>query len=257
MADSAESKVVLKQSVLHGSNQPNLVQRVATVYINGKEYRVSAPPEAKGDSLDWVRHFCVRQLVALNSEVEVQNATRVLVLRVVEKELEKEKRDRNKKPHPEHVAQICRNGHIVLGSVKDFQQLRKAFCEHCGAPTIEECQTCGWPIAGTSPNAWMADRGPYQPPRYCGECGKPFPWTESALSTAREYTDELTQLSREEKNVLKGTLDDLTKDTDRTPLAASRFKKFMGKIGPGASGVLQKVLVNVATEAAKKLMGWP
>ena len=53
-----------------------------------------------------------------------------------------------------------------------------------------------------------------------------------ALSAAKEYTDDLDQLSAEEKTTLKGTLDDLTSDTARTPLAASRFKKFVSKIGP-------------------------
>jgi hypothetical protein len=101
----------------------------------------------------------------------------------------------------------------------------------------------------------MGGRGPYQPPKYCGECGKPFPWTETALSAAKQYTNDLDQLSPEEKTVLKGTFDDLTSDTDRTPLAASRFKKFMSKIGPAAGGVLQKIVENVATEAAKKMMG--
>jgi len=250
-----ETKVVLKQMVLHGSNQPELLQRVATVYINGKEYRVSAPPEAKGDALEWVPHFTVRRLVDFNSEVEIHDAIGVLALKVVKEELEKQKREANTKPHPEHVAQICRNGHLVLGSLKDSPQFRKPFCEDCGAATIEECQTCGWPIAGIGPTAWMGGGGPYRPPRYCGECGKPFPWTETALLAAKEYTDDLDQLSPEEKTVLKGTLDDLTSDTDRTPLAASRFKKFMSKIGPAAGGVLQKIVENVITEAAKKMMG--
>jgi hypothetical protein len=39
MTDNPETKVVLKQRVLLGSNQPEFLQRVATVYINGKEYR--------------------------------------------------------------------------------------------------------------------------------------------------------------------------------------------------------------------------
>lgn len=257
MPDIVESKVVLKQGVLHGSHQPGLLQRVATVYIDGKEYRVSAPPEAKGEALDWVRHFSVRELVALNSEVEIHDPVRALALKVVEEELEKQQCDRNKTPHPEHVAQICRTGHVVLGSVKDSPHLRKGFCEECGAATIEECQACGWPIAGIGPTAWMRGSGPYRPPKYCGACGNPFPWTESALSTAREYSDEITQLTPEEKNVLKGTLDDLTNDTDRTPLAARRFKKLTSKIGPGASGVLQKILETVVSEATKRMMGWP
>jgi hypothetical protein len=89
------TKVVLNQRVLHGSNQPEFLQRVATVYIYGKEYRVSAPPEAKGDALDWLSHLTVRQLVDLNSEVEIHDAFAVLVLKVVKEELERHKRDAN------------------------------------------------------------------------------------------------------------------------------------------------------------------
>jgi hypothetical protein len=160
-----------------------------------------------------------------------------------------------RKPKPEDVAQVCRNGHLVLGSLQRFPHLQKSFCEDCGAPTIDQCQKCGWPISGVGPNAWMADMGPYRPPRYCGECGTPFPWTETALAAAREYTDDLEQLSEDEKASLKGTFNDLTVDTVRTPLAASRFHKFLEKLGPVAGDVLRKIIETVATEAAKKSMG--
>jgi len=101
----------------------------------------------------------------------------------------------------------------------------------------------------------MGDLGPYHPPKYCEECGAPFPWTEMDLSAAKEYTDDLDQLSADEKVALKRTFDDLISDTPRTPVAASRLKKFMTKVGPVAGDVLQKLVVAVATEAAKKSMG--
>jgi len=162
----------------------------------------------------------------------------------------------SRKPLPEHVAQVCRNGHLILSSLQQFPQFKKSFCEECGAPAIESCQSCSWPIAGRGPDSWMGGGGPYRPPRYCGECGKPFPWTETALAAAREYTDDLDELSAEEKATLKGTFDDLAVDTARTPLAANRFKKFMTKVGPVAADVLQKIIETVATEAAKKAMGF-
>src|ERR1700677_3622724 len=105
-----------------------------------------------------------------------------------------------RKPLPEHVAQVCLQGHLVLSSLKEFPQFRKSFCEDCGAATISQCQTCGWPGAGLGPNSWMGGGGPYRPPRFCGECGTPFPWTEKALSAAKEYTDDLAQLSAKEKD---------------------------------------------------------
>lgn len=159
------------------------------------------------------------------------------------------------KPPPEHVAQVCLNGHLVLGSLKSFPQFRKAFCEQCGAPTTDQCQTCRWPIAGRGPHAWMGGGGPFRPPNFCGECGNPFPWTATALAAAKEYTDGLQELNPEEKEALKGTFADLTSDTARTPLAASRFKKLTNKIGPVAGGMLQKIIETVLTEAAKKSIG--
>jgi hypothetical protein len=161
----------------------------------------------------------------------------------------------DRKPHPKDVAQICRNGHLILGSLNRFPQFRKSFCTDCGAATINECQTCHWPIEGIGDSAWMGGGGPYRPPKFCEECGTPFPWTETALSAAKEYTDDLDQLSVEEKTALKGTFDDLTSDTPRTPVAANRFKKFIAKVGPVAGGVLQKIVETVATEAAKRSMG--
>ena len=77
-----------------------------------------------------------------------------------------------------------------------------------------------------------------------------------ALFAAKEYTDDLEQLSSEEKTQLKATFDDLTSDTVRTPLAANRFKKFVSKLGPVAGDVLTKIIVNVTTETAKKYMGF-
>jgi hypothetical protein len=91
-------------------------------------------------------------------------------------------------------------------------------------------------------------------PAYCGRCGKPYPWTETALAAAKEFADEL-DLNPEDKTKLKATFDDLTVDTPRTELAVHRFKNFIRTIGPAAGDVLTKIMINVATEAAKKGMG--
>lgn len=76
------------------------------------------------------------------------------------------------------------------------------------------------------------------------------------MRAAKEYTDELEQLTVEEKTTLKATLDDLTKDTPRTELAAHRFKKFLNKLGPVAGEMLKKIISDVLTEAGKKLIGF-
>lgn len=246
-------KVVLNQTLLAGSDEPNLVQRVATVYLETRQLRVSAPPEATGKALDWVGQFSVTELTGPLSEQVVDNADRTRIVELVRAELQKREIQASAKPRPADVAQVCRNGHLIVGSANRFPQFKKSFCQECGAATIDACQSCDWPIEGIGQEDWMSNMGPYRPPKYCGQCGNPFPWTETALLAAKEYTDEL-DLNPDEKAQLKRTLDDLTRDSDRTPLAVSRFKKFISKIGPQAGAVLQKIIENVLTETANRMI---
>jgi serine/threonine protein kinase len=101
MYGDLNTKVVLKQTVLRGSNEPMVLQPVATVYIDGKEYRVSAPPDATGDALEWVPHFTVRcdDDSGFGGEVDAAVDPRgVLALKYVEDELKSQKREANKMP---------------------------------------------------------------------------------------------------------------------------------------------------------------
>jgi hypothetical protein len=121
------------------------------------------------------------------------------------------------------------------------------FCASCGAKNLSACEHCKTLMR---PLNRLGGR-----PSYCVECAKPFPWTEIALATAKEYTDELEGLSSEDKNTLKQSFDDLTTDTARTPLAASRFKRIFSKVAPAAGEALMKIFVSVVTDAAKKEIG--
>jgi hypothetical protein len=94
-------------------------------------------------------------------------------------------------------------------------------------------------------------------PSYCVECANPFPWTVTALEAAKEYTDELDALTVEDKAALKESFADLTVDTPRTPLAASRYKRIVSKLAPFARETLQKIIVEVVTNGANKIMGGP
>lgn len=140
-----------------------------------------------------------------------------------------------------------RSFHSMVARVErarwESQQPRQPFCSTCGAPTLDACDHCKAPI----PKGHR--------PAYCGQCGRPFPWTETALAAAKEYADELS-LSSEETTALKSTLDDLAVDSPRTELAANRFKKVLQKIGPVAGDALKTIAVNFVTEAGKKALGW-
>lgn len=109
---------------------------------------------------------------------------------------------------------FCKNGHdlsiydpipmgyltmrrvIAMAERQRYHDQIKAdpFCPKCGAPTMTVCEHCNSQIK-------VGNR-----PAYCVRCGKPMPWTETAIEAAKEYTDELEKLTAEEKTALKGTL---------------------------------------------------
>jgi hypothetical protein len=148
-------------------------------------------------------------------------------------------------------AQMCRKGHVVNEQSEADPGANRDYCPICGSETVLACADCGAKITSSDTNPYRE----FKIPSYCHGCGKPLPWTEMALLAANEYVDDLDQLSPDEKLVLKGTFDDLTSDTPRTAVAASRFKNLVNKIGPIAGALLQKIIETVATEAAKKHIG--
>lgn len=53
----------------------------------------------------------------------------------------------------------------------------------------------------------------YNPPSFCIKFGRKFPWTLTKLRAARKLTNQLADLSEEEKETLKNTLDDIVRGT--------------------------------------------
>ena len=160
----------------------------------------------------------------------------------------------------------CRNGHSNgyapefneryrhVGVYHEWQErqvreglARLAFCPTCGVANINGCPHCKTTIESDP-------EYPSKRPSYCSACGKPFPWTETALTIAREYIDELEELSTEDKTILKGTFDDLIIYTPRTEVAVTRFKRILKKAGSGAREVLTKIFVDLASETIAKLL---
>jgi hypothetical protein len=153
------------------------------------------------------------------------------------------------------VAQICRNGHIINGRSLDYPESNAAFCDKCGSGTISKCEKCSQDIRGKN-RGWMTVHE-MPLPGFCRSCGGPYPWTAAALEAARQYTDELDQLSTDEREQLKGTLTDLTVDSPRTALAATRYQNLISKAGPVATAAMKQIMVPAAVEAAKVLIdGW-
>lgn len=155
-----------------------------------------------------------------------------------------------------HVGQVCLNGHTINSYADSNPEHNSKFCGDCGSITIMECESCNAPIRGSyevQSIVWVGSR--WTPQSYCYECGTPYPWTKNALDTAAEFVDEADGLSVEEKEKLKASLPDLTKDSPRTELAVSRYKKIVSKAGAPISDGLGKIMISVLTEAVKRGLG--
>ena len=154
------------------------------------------------------------------------------------------------------TAQICTNGHVITSSLVTSPEIGQKFCKKCGAPTIINCQVCNVSIRGFHHLKGVIYFPDYELPSFCHECGKPYPWTEVKVKAARDLSDEMNDLSNEEREILKKSLDDIIRDTPETTVAATRFKKIISKVGKPAAGAIRDILVDIASEAAKKVI-WP
>lgn len=65
----------------------------------------------------------------------------------------------------------------------------------------------------------------YDRPAYCHNCGKPYPWTESAIETMRKIIWEDEDLFEDEKERMNESLPDLITETPKTELAIMQVKK--------------------------------
>ena len=150
------------------------------------------------------------------------------------------------------VAQICGNGHVVTSSLEDFPETGRKFCEKCGAPTLSECRNCSARIRGACRGVFSLS---YDRPEFCGECGAPFPWTQTAIDEWHALTEMMENLSAEERKRLDSVIDDLVRDTPGTNRATLMLKSLAPKLGKEGWDAMKGVLVSVATAAAKQQLG--
>jgi hypothetical protein len=152
------------------------------------------------------------------------------------------------------TAQICVNGHEINSWAGSQPEFNSAFCKECGAKTITACPACSGSIRGHALISGVINIGPYDIPAHCHACGKPYPWTEVRIQVAREAAGELVNLTREEQEQLRGTIDDIVLDTPRTTLAAMRFKRLVGKAGKEAVRSFESILGSVVSKATRKMI---
>jgi hypothetical protein len=92
--------------------------------------------------------------------------------------------------------------------------------------------------------------------------GRPRPWLnyyahrcQARLEGARELIELADELTDEQKRQLNSSLKDIVADTPKTEAAAGRLRRIMSSISGAGREIVTKVVVDVATEAAKKSMG--
>jgi hypothetical protein len=127
------------------------------------------------------------------------------------------------------------------------------YCGICGESTIAVCPNCNTPIRGEYESEGFIFIGFHEPPapRFCHECGHSYPWTLRKMDAAKELGDELDELSKDEKEKLKSSLDDLVTDNPRTELAATRFKKIMSKVGKDSYETMKTIAIEIMSEATR------
>ncbi len=145
-------------------------------------------------------------------------------------------------------------GHVTNAYTQMMPDGGEPFCDTCGQKTITACAECQQEIRGPYRGTIYAD---FPPPNFCRNCGKPYPWTEQKLLAVKELIEREQRLSATEKAALEADIDDITRDVPRTQAAAIRVKGFLAKI-PGALGsALRDIVVDVASEAAKRTISGP
>ncbi len=157
------------------------------------------------------------------------------------------------------AAQICRNGHVITTTAELTAQHGglEPHCPKCGEDTFVTCPKCHTPIKGRWPpdEHGLMDVPGFTFAHYCPTCGAAYPWTESKTAAAKELIAEMDGLTGEERALLSQDLADLMRDTARTDVAASRFKKLWIKAKGPAKDALGRLAMDLFTATAKGAVG--
>lgn len=154
-----------------------------------------------------------------------------------------------------YTQEICLNGHqIDISSESNEDPNPPIYCEICGEKTIRTCQNCHEVIDGRRQYPNVYGMVSVSIPSYCRSCGKPYPWTETVLASATELIALDTDLSSEDKDLIKSAIPDLIVDTPKTQVAAAKYQIVMSKATKFVKDGLYNLLVDVASETAKKII---
>jgi len=258
--DLMAPKVVIENVILREAPRTQDMQKVATLYVDGKEYRVYAPSRAQGNALEWVDHFVVRTQssgdFSFGAEIPVDDERKPAFIQAVVDELKRHAVESeiwgwggNLQNGNFYPAQICLHGHVIsadghlvlTGGIRNDEH-----CQECGSRCIHRCEHCDAPIRG---KRTMSD-GDYVRPSFCYKCAKPYPWMAERLDTARELLWNDDKLSIEERESLWGLLQYVMSDP-KSDLVPAKRKLIDIKLAPALAATREFILDFLAKCAAE------
>ena len=161
-------------------------------------------------------------------------------------------------------ALICLSGHIRSHAIEIRPEDLEDYCSICGSKTIDSCLNCNTPIKGgelykissyySSRPSYSVKKSNYILPKYCHNCGKPYPWTEKALNDVKELIKKEKKLSPEDKEILEKSIEELINETPNQNLTILRFKKLVSKAGPEFAEIIKSTLQNILSEVIIKML---
>ncbi len=151
---------------------------------------------------------------------------------------------------------VCENGHVLTDRLERSSNDSK-YCNTCGARTISVCPGCGAKIRGDLIDSGVVCIG-FTPiaPKYCPECGEPFPWTAAAIEALRELAELDDDLSEADREMLVESAETAMTENPKTKVSALKVKKVLAKAGKATASAARDLLVDVLAESAKKMI-WP
>lgn len=147
-------------------------------------------------------------------------------------------------------ALICENGHIINSMANQFPEDNKKYCDKCGKVALTKCDKCGTLFKGNI----MGNI--YELPSFCENCGSVFPWTQLKIETAIELALSSDLIDDNDRGIIKNAVPEIVRDTPRTMLESTKFKKILFKIGNGTGTMIKETLAAIISETAKKII-WP
>jgi hypothetical protein len=163
------------------------------------------------------------------------------------------KRD-GRRLHGYNDAQICLQGHVINMFAETDPGRNEEHCSRCGSPTILACLHCKELIRGYHHDAYsgVVEPVPTEPRPFCHKCGKPYPWMEDRLQTAKELLYHDDKLSFEDREKLWGLLQYVMSDP-KSDMALAK-KKFISIMLENAAAETKDFVQGVLAKLGAEMM---